>query len=203
MPITAQQLLKILPNAGPVAGVFVSALNDAMARYKIDNRLRVAAFLAQVGHESGQLRTLVENLNYSAEGLVRTWPRRFNLLTATNCARKPEQIANIVYASRLGNGPAATGDGWKYRGRGLIQVTGWVNYQACGSALSLDLLTKPELLEQPAYAALSAAWFWSSNGLNELADAGKFEAITQRINGGQNGAADRLAIYQRALKVLA
>lgn len=203
MPITSQQLLQILPNAGPVAGVFVSALNDSMARYKIDNRLRVAAFLAQVGHESGQLRTLVENLNYSAEGLVRTWPGRFNLLTATNCARKPEQIANIVYASRLGNGPAATGDGWKYRGRGLIQVTGWVNYQACGSALSLDLLTKPELLEQPSYAAMSAAWFWSSNGLNELADAGKFEAITQRINGGQNGAADRLAIYQRALKVLA
>ena len=203
MPITSQQLLQILPSAGPAAGVFVTALNDAMARFKIDTRLRVAAFLAQIGHESGHLRALVENLNYSAEGLVRTWPKRFNLLTATNCARKPEQIANIVYASRLGNGPAVTGDGWKYRGRGLIQVTGWVNYQACGSALSLDMLTKPELLEQPAYAALSAAWYWSSNGLNELADAGKFEAITQRINGGQNGAADRLAIYQRALKVLA
>ncbi len=203
MPITAQQLLKILPNAGKQAGVFASALTMSMDKYQINTRLRMAAFIAQVGHESGQLRTLVENLNYSAEGLVRTWPRRFNLLTATNCARKPEQIANIVYASRLGNGPAATGDGWKYRGRGLIQVTGWVNYQACGSALSLDLLTKPELLEQPAYAALSAAWFWSSNGLNELADAGKFEAITQRINGGQNGAADRLAIYQCALKVLA
>ncbi|WP_223542064.1 hypothetical protein [Pseudomonas sp. BF-RE-26] len=91
MPITAQQLLQILPSAGPVAGVFVSALNDAMARFKIDGRLCVAAFLAQVGHESGQLRTLVENLNYSAEGLIRTWPKRFNLLTATNVARKPEQ----------------------------------------------------------------------------------------------------------------
>lgn len=202
MPINAQQLLQILPNAGPVAGVFVSALNDAMARFKIDTRLRVAAFLAQVGHESGQLRTLVENLNYSAEGLIRTWPKRFNLLTATSAARKPEQIANIVYASRLGNGPAVTGDGWKYRGRGLIQVTGWVNYQACGSALSLDLLTKPELLEQPIYAALSAAWFWSSNGLSELADAGRFEAITRKVNGGLNGQADRLAIYERALKVL-
>jgi putative chitinase len=202
MSITQQQLLQILPNAGPVAGVFVSALNDAMARFKIDTRLRVSAFLAQVGHESGQLRSLVENLNYSAEGLIRTWPKRFNLLTATAAARKPEQIANIVYASRLGNGPAVTGDGWRYRGRGLIQVTGWVNYQACGSALSLDLLTKPELLEQPVYAALSAAWFWSSNGLSELADAGRFEAITRKVNGGLNGQADRLAIYKRALDVL-
>ncbi|MCK8688225.1 glycoside hydrolase family 19 protein, partial [Pseudomonas umsongensis] len=124
MPITQQQLLQILPSAGPVAGVFVSALNEAMARFKITGRLRVAAFLAQVGHESGHLRALVENLNYSAEGLVRTWPKRFTVLTATGAARKPEQIANIVYASRLGNGPAVTGDGWKYRGRGLIQVTG-------------------------------------------------------------------------------
>ncbi|QJC82474.1 glycoside hydrolase family 19 protein [Pseudomonas umsongensis] len=203
MPITQQQLLQILPNAGPVAGVFVSALNGAMARFNIQGRLRVAAFLAQIGHESGQLRTLVENLNYSADALIRTWPKRFNLVTATSVARKPEKIANIVYASRLGNGPAVTGDGWRYRGRGLIQITGWVNYQACGSALSLDLLAKPELLEQPAYAALSAAWFWSSNGLNELADAGQFEAITQRINGGLNGQADRLKLWGKATAVLA
>lgn len=200
--ITHQQLLQILPNAGPVAGVFVSALNDAMARFKIEGRKRVAAFLAQVGYESGQLRTLVENLNYSAEGLIRTWPKRFNLMTAAAVARKPEQIANIVYASRLGNGSAVTGDGWRYRGRGLIQVTGLANYQACGSALSLDLLARPELLEQPEYAALSAAWFWSSNGLNELADAGRFEAITQRINGGLNGQSDRLKLWMKALALL-
>ena len=206
MPITQQQLLQILPNAGPVAGVFVSALNDAMARFKIEGRLRVAAFLAQVGHESGQLRTLVENLNYSAEGLIKTWPKRFNLLTATTVARKPEQIANIVYASRMGNGPAVTGDGWRYRGRGLIQVTGWVNYHACGSALSLDLLSKPELLEQPVYAALSAAWWWSKHGLNELADAGRFQDISSIINTGKpgqlpHGAAERKVLYDRALKV--
>lgn len=203
MRITRQQLLQILPNAGPAAGVLVSALNDAMDLFRITGRLRVAAFLAQVGHESGQLRTMVENLNYSAEGLIRTWPKRFNLTTATNVARKPEQIANIVYASRLGNGPAVTGDGWRYRGRGLIQVTGWVNYQACGSALGLDLLAKPELLEQPTYAALSAAWFWSSNGLNELADAGQFEAITRRINGGLNGQPERLKLWAKASSVLA
>jgi putative chitinase len=202
MPITARQLLQIFPNAGPVAGVFVPALNDAMVRFKIEGLLRVAAFLAQVGHESGELRTVVENFNYSADGLIRTWPKRFNLATAAAVARKPEQIANIVYASRMGNGPAVTGDGWRYRGRGLIQVTGWVNYQACGSALSLDLLTKPELLEQPVYAALSAAWFWSNNGLNELADAGQFETITRRINGGLNGQADRLKLWMKANEVL-
>ena len=207
MQITAQQLLQILPNVGPVAGVFVSALNDAMARFKIQGPLRVAAFLAQVGHESGQLRTLVENLNYSAEGLVRTWPKRFNLVTAAAVARKPEQIANIVYASRMGNGPAVTGDGWRYRGRGLIQVTGWVNYQACGSALNLDLLTKPELLEQPEYAALSAAWWWSKHGLNDLADAGRFHDVGSIINTGKpgrlpHGAAERNALYERALQVL-
>ncbi|MDI3391455.1 glycoside hydrolase family 19 protein [Pseudomonas sp. V98_8] len=207
MPITARQLLQIFPNAGPVAGVFVPALNEAMARFKIEGRLRVASFLAQVGHESGQLRTVVENLNYSAEGLVKTWPNRFSRVSAAAVARKPEQIANIVYASRMGNGPAVTGDGWKYRGRGLIQVTGWVNYQACGSALGLDLLTKPELLEQPGYAALSAAWYWSKHGLNELSDAGHFLDIGSIINTGKtgtapHGAAERKALYDRALQVL-
>jgi putative chitinase len=202
MPITPQQLLQILPNAGPVAGVFAPALNEAMARFKIDTPLRVAAFIAQCGHESGQLRQLVENLNYSAEALLRTWPKRFTPQTAAAVARKPEQIANIVYASRMGNGPSVTGDGWKYRGRGGFQITGWLNYQACGQALSLDLLTKPELLEQPVYAALSAAWFWSSNGLNELADAGRIEDVTRRVNGGLNGLDDRIAIYKRALNVL-
>lgn len=203
MHITSQQLLQIFPNAGPVAGVFVSALNDAMARFKIQGPLRVAAFLAQVGHESGQLRTLVENLNYSAEGLIRTWPKRFNLVTASAVARKPEQIANIVYASRLGNGPAVTGDGWRYRGRGLIQITGWVNYQACGSALGLDLIAHPELLEQPEHAAMSAAWFWSVNGLNELADAGQFDKVTRKINGGLNGQAERVALHNRAAMAFA
>lgn len=202
MPITQQQLLQILPNAGPVAGVFVSALNTAMGKYQIITPQRIAAFLAQVGHESGQLLHLVENLNYGAPGLLATWPSRFTPELAAQVARNPEQIANIVYASRLGNGPATTGDGWKFKGRGLIQITGWVNYQACGSALALDLLTQPELLEQPIYASLSAAWFWQANGLNSLADAGQFEAITKKINGGLNGQADRLALYNTALQVL-
>ena len=201
MPISAQQLLLILPNAGQVAGVFVPVLNTAMSRYQIVGAKRIAAFIAQVGHESGQLTRLVENLNYSAEALCKTWPSRFDLSLATSVARKPEQIANIAYGNRMGN--TEQGDGWKYRGRGLIQITGKNNYRACGEALGLDLTAQPELLEKSQHACMSAAWFWAINGLNTLADAGKFDAITQRINGGQNGAADRQALYARALKVLA
>ncbi|MEB0311808.1 glycoside hydrolase family 19 protein [Pseudomonas sp. 10B1] len=203
MPITQQQLLQILPNAGPVVGVFVSALNTAMGKYQIITPLRISAFLAQAGHESGQLLHLVENLNYGAPGLLATWPSRFTPSMAAQVERQPEQIANIVYASRMGNGPTASGDGWRFKGRGLFQVTGWTNYQSCGSALALDLLTHPELLEQPIYAALSAAWYWASNGMNTLADAGQFTQITQKINGGQVGATDRVALYNTALGVLA
>ncbi|WP_338523379.1 glycoside hydrolase family 19 protein [Pseudomonas batumici] len=203
MPITQQQLLQILPNAGQVAGVFVPALNTAMNSYQIVTTQRVAAFLAQVGHESGQLTQLVENLNYGASGLVATWPSRFSATLAAQVARQPEQIANIAYANRMGNGDASSGDGWAFRGRGLIQITGRTNYQACGDALGVDLIGNPDLLAQPQYAALSAAWYWATNGLNTLADAGSFDAITQRINGAQNGAADRQALYATAQQVLA
>ena len=201
MPITVQQLLQILPNAGPVAGVFVPVLNTAMSRYQIVGAKRIAAFVAQVGHESGHLTRLVENLNYSADALRKTWPSRFDAELATAVARKPEQIANIAYGNRMGN--STPGDGWKYRGRGLIQITGKNNYRACGEALGLDLIAQPELLEKPQHACMSAAWYWASRGLNTLADAGSFSKITQRINGGQTGAADRQALYARALKVLA
>ena len=201
MNVTTQQLLQILSNAGQVVGVFVPVLNTAMSRYQIVGAKRVAAFIAQVGHESGHLTHLVENLNYSADALRKTWPSRFNAELATTVARKPEQIANIAYGNRMGN--TAPGDGWKYRGRGLIQITGKNNYRACGEALGLDLIAQPEMLEKPQYGCMSAAWFWATNGLNTLADAGKFDAITQRINGGQTGAADRQALYTKALKVLA
>ena len=201
MPITAQQLLQILPNAGPVAGVFVPVLNTAMGRYQIVGAKRIAAFIAQVGHESSHLTRLVENLSYSADALRRNWPSRFSVELASAVARKPEQIANIAYGNRMGN--SAPGDGWKYRGRGLIQITGKNNYRACGEALGLDLISQPELLEKRQHACMSAAWYWATTGLNTQADAGKFDAITQRINGGQNGAADRQALHGRALKVIA
>lgn len=201
MPITVQQLLQIFPYAGRQAGVFVPVLNTAMNRYQIVGSKRIAAFIAQVGHESGQLTHLVENLNYSAEALQRTWPSRFSAKLAADVARKPEQIASIAYDNRMGN--TSMRDGWKYRGRGLIQITGKNNYRACGEALGLDLIAQPELLEKPQHACMSAAWFWATNSLNILADAGKFDTITCRINGGHNGAADRQALYARALKVLA
>ncbi|MGH8418052.1 MAG: glycoside hydrolase family 19 protein [Pseudomonas sp.] len=202
MPINAQQLLLILPNARQVAGVFVPVLNTAMGKYQIVTPARIAAFIAQVGHESAQLTVLVENLNYSADALRKTWPSRFSESLAAECARKPDQIANIAYASRMGNAAPASGDGWKYRGRGLIQITGKDNYRICGDALGLDLIASPELLEQPQHAAMSAAWFWSANGLNSLADTGDLQGITRKINGGLIGYADRAAIYDRALKVL-
>lgn len=212
MPITEQQLLQILPNARRNAGVFVSAINRAAARYDITSRVRLAAFLAQAGHESAELTRLVENLNYGAAGLANTWPGRFAVDPtarqrvpnglALRLERQPEAIANAVYSNRMGNGPAASGDGWRYRGRGLFQITGRAQYQRCGNALGLLLVDQPELLERPEHAALSAAWFWEDNGLNALTDAGDFEAVTRRINGGLNGLAERSILWGRARAVL-
>ncbi len=177
MPITEQQLLQILPNAGRNAGVFVPALNTAMNHYGIVGTARAAAFIAQIGHESGQLR----------------WVREIWGPTARQ----------LKYEGRADLGNTEKGDGSKYRGRGLIQVTGRANYKACAEALGLDLINSPELLELPQHAAMSAAWFWSTRGLNTLADQGEFVKITRRINGGVNGLADRQALYEKALKVLA
>jgi putative chitinase len=183
MPITAQQLLQILPNAGKQAGVFASALNLAMDRYLINTPLRMAAFIAQVGHESGQFRYVRELGGDQYLSKYDTGP----------------------LAKRLGNTPEADGDGQKYRGRGLIQVTGHDNYLACSKALFGDdrLLRTPELLEQAEWACKSAAWFWNSRNLNALADAGDMKEITRRINGGYNGLAERMEFYDRALRVLA
>lgn len=180
MSITTQQLLQILPNASSRAGVFVPALNVAMGKYGIVTKLRIAAFLAQIGHESGQLR-YVRELGGD------------KYLSKYDTGR---------LADRLGNTPEADGDGQLFCGRGLIQITGRANYAECGEALGLDLISHPELLEQPQHAAMSAAWYWSSRGLNSLADKADFVAITKRINGGTNGLADRQALYDCALKVL-
>jgi len=177
MPVTVQQLLFILPNAGVKARVFAPALNTSMGHYQIIGLKRVAAFIAQVGHESGQLR-------YARE----LW------------GPTPAQSR---YEGRADLGNTLAGDGFKFLGRGLIQITGRANYAECGEALGLNLLGRPELLEQPEWAAKSAAWFWSTRGLNSLADTGEFDKITHRINGGQNGAEDRRKLYARALEVLA
>lgn len=177
MPLTQQQLLQIFPNAGPRAGVFVSTLNRAMQRYRINTPVRQAAFLAQIGHESGQLRYVRE-----------IWG---------------PTVAQKGYEGRKDLGNTQPGDGARFKGRGLIQITGRENYRKAGAALGLPLLDQPELLEQAEWAATSAAWWWANHGLNELADAGRFEQITRTINGGLNGQADRLALWEKAKAVLA
>jgi putative chitinase len=214
MPITEQQLLQILPNARPVAGVFVSALNQAMARFDITSPVRQAAFLAQVGHESAHLTKLSESLYYKdAERVARLFKYGFDLNRngrvdpaeiedAKAYLRNSEKMANRVYANRMGNGPEASGDGYRYRARGGIGITGADMYRRCGQALGLPLLERPEMLEQPEYAALSAAWFWWDRGLNELADVGLFDRITRVINGGDNGREDRLQLWAKAKAVL-
>jgi putative chitinase len=177
MPITQQQLLQILPNARNQAGVFVSALNTAMQHYQIVGPKRAAAFIAQIGHESGQLRYVREIWGPTA--------------------------AQRGYEGRADLGNTVPGDGRKYCGRGLIQITGRANYAKCGEALGLDLINHPELLELPQHAAMSAAWFWKQKGLNDLADRDEFNTITRRINGGLNGLADRLELWKKARGVLA
>lgn len=216
--LTVQQLLQILPNAGARAGVFTPALNIAMGRFQIVGAKRVAAFIAQVGHESGQLSRVVENLNYSQSALLSTFSRsRISAKDALDagrsagCSANQEAIANFIYGGEWGRkslGNTQAGDGWKYRGRGLIQITGRANYAASGDALGVDLIGHPYLLEKPQYAALSAAWFWAYQDLNTLADVGDIQNIGSLINTGRRGRApkgapERLAIYQVALKALA
>lgn len=194
---------------------FAQPLQLAMMRYNIDNPNRIRAFLAQIGHESGQLSAVVENLNYSAKALRSVFGKYFKTdAEAEKYARKPEAIANVVYANRMGNGDTASGEGWKYRGRGLIQLTGKDNYAKATNGMyalpmGVDFVDEPNLLANPDYAAQSAAWYWETNGLNALADQLEtsdetevFKAITKRINGGYNGLEERRAIYERAKTVI-
>lgn len=169
---------------------WVEPLNETFEKYEINTPKRQACFIGQCMHESGGFKFLRENLNYSAKGLVATWPSRFpNEEYAEEYARKPERIANKVYSGRMGN--TEEGDGAKYIGRGLIQLTGKDNYKAASEALSVDFIGQPQLLEQPRYAALSAGWYWNRKQLNQLADIGDIDTMTKRINGGSIGIADR------------
>lgn len=202
MIVTPEQLRQILPQAGSRAFTFCGPINQAMAEFVIESARQAASFIAQVGHESRQLQACEENLNYSAEALVRIWPKRFDAAVAARCARHPELIANRAYANRYGNGDEDSGDGWRYRGRGLIQITFRDNYASCGAALDLDLVGQPELLLDPANAARSAGWFWKDHGLNAAADAGDVALQTRLINGGTLGLAERQALVDRALEVL-
>ena len=198
---------------------WLDAVVEACTRFQINTPKRVAAFLAQTAHESGGYTMLEENLNYSAETMAVVWPNRFAEVGpdkkpikengknkpnkfALALHRKPEMIANVVYSNRMGNGTIESGEGWKYRGRGLKQLTGKDNYTRCGKSLGIDLVERPELLLTPQYAALSAGWFWDSNRLGDFADRDDFVGMTKKINGGTIGLADREARYKAVLSVL-
>lgn len=180
-----------------------SALEAVLPRYEINTPDRVAAFLAQCGHESVDFTVLEENLNYSARGLVATWPQRFlNESAAQAYHRRPEAIANLVYANRMGNGPETSGDGWRYRGRGAIQLTGKSNYQAFADTFGWTLDDTVTYVSTLQGAVESAAWFWWRNNLNDLADRRDIAGMTRKINGGTIGLAEREQHYLHNLEVL-
>ena len=185
-----------------IEGKWFEPLQETFEKYQINTPKRQACFIGQCMHESGGFKFLKENLNYSAKALMATWPSRFpDMDTAEKYERQPEKIANKVYSGRMGN--TEDGDGAKYIGRGLIQLTGKDNYRAFGEAIGEDLVANPQLVEQPRYAALSAGWFWNKRGLNALADAMDITTLTVRINGGKIGIDDRIAKINKALDILA
>lgn len=193
--VNAEQLQKL-----GIGLEWVPALNETFTRFGIATPRQQAAFIGQCGHECGHFRILEENLNYRAATLMRLWPKRFPTLEIANqYAGNPKRIANMVYASRMGNRDEASGDGWRFRGRGCIQLTGATNYFHAGKALGVDFWANPELVATPKYAALTAGWFWSTHGCNQLAEAGNDVGLTKKINGGTIGLDDRLKHTQMAL----
>jgi putative chitinase len=181
---------------------WAEALNKILPDYDINTPERVAAFIAQSAHESGNFTALHENLNYRAVTLRKVFPKYFPTDDmAAQYAQQPERIANRVYASRMGNGPETSGDGFRYCGRGLIQLTGKSNYQAFADSLQMPVEEVPAFLATFEGAIQSACWFWESNNLNQYADSGDIVTMTKRINGGTIGLADRQAHYNHALEV--
>ncbi len=192
---------------------WLEAVRVTCREFEINTPQRIAGFLAQTSHESGGYTMLSENLNYRAATLAACWPNRFAVLgpdkkpvkdekgkltptaVANSIAGKPELIANLVYSGRMGNGPAESGEGWLYRGRGLKQLTGKFNYEKCGQALGIDLVGNPDLLLEPMAAARSAGWFWKANNLSAFADVGDIKGMTKKINGGLIGYEQRQALY--------
>lgn len=201
---TLDQLRQLIPNAAGGVNAWYEGLSDALPQYEIVTPERVAAFIAQCAHESGGFRMMEENLNYKAATLTKLWPKRYPAGVAEQYAGKPQAIANKSYGGRMGNGDEASGDGWKYRGRGILQLTGKDNYRACSKFLFSDdtLLDNPDILLDAYYATHSACWFWNANKLNQYADNGDFVTMTKRINGGTIGLDDRIKHYKHALDVL-
>jgi putative chitinase len=183
-----------------LANKWADALNETCQEFAIDSPYRIAGFISQTAHESAGFKFVSENLNYSAASLMRVWSSRFPTVEiAQRYAMNPEKIANRAYADRMGNGDEASGDGARYIGRGLIQLTGKNNYVAYSMACDNEALQHPEIVEQPKYAAESAGWFWSVNRLNQLADNQDVVGMTKRINGGINGLDDRQMKYSKVM----
>ena len=195
--INAEQLKQL--HIGPE---WADALNATFQRFDISTPLRQAASIGQCGHECGNFRILEENLNYRAEALQKLWPRRFDAAKAQMCAKNPKLIANTVYSGRMGNRDETSGDGYRFRGRGCIQLTGSANYHHAGQALGVDLIMQPELVATPQYAALTAGWFWDVQKLNQYADNQDYKTMTKKINGGFIGLDDRIKHINHALSVL-
>jgi putative chitinase len=196
--VNAEQLAKL--HIGPQ---WVDALNETFQRFAILTPRQQAAFIGQCGHECGNFRVLEENLNYRAATLMKLWPKRFPTLDiASEYAGKPQKIANKVYASRMGNRDEASGDGYRFRGRGCIQLTGSSGYFHAGKELGVDFWANPDLVATPQYAALTAGWFWSTHNCNKLAEAADWLGLTKKINGGTIGYDDRVKHTNEALAVI-
>ena len=197
--LNAEKLAKL-----HISADWVDPLNETFERFGIVTHNQQAVFIGQCGHECGNFRILEENLNYKAATLMKLWPKRFPTLEVANgYAGNPKKIANQVYSSRMGNRDENSGDGYRFRGRGCIQLTGHSNYFHAGKALGVDFVANPDLVGTAKYAALTAGWFWSTHNLNSPADALDHPKITRIINGGQIGLEQRIRETQQALAVLA
>ena len=196
--VTASQLQQL--HIGPE---WTDALNETFAKFDISTPLRQASFIGQCGHECGSFKVLEENLNYRAETLMKLWKSRFPTIEVANeYARNPKKIANKVYSSRMGNRDEASGDGYRFRGRGCIQLTGHANYFHAGQACGVDFVMEPDLVATPRYAAMTAGWFWNTHKLNQYADTRDYLTMTKKINGGTIGLNDRIKHINHALEVL-
>ena len=181
----------------------VDVFNETFERWGISTVRQRAGFIGQCAHESGNFKKLEEGLSYSAERLMKIWPKRFPTLEiAQKYARNPRGLANNVYANRMGNRDEASGDGWRFRGSGWVQLTGHANFFHAGKALGVDFVKEPDLVRTPKYAALTAGWYWATHGCNPLAEAGDWTALTKRINGGTVGLEDRVKHIREAINVL-
>ena len=196
--VTAEMLKKL-----HIDPVWVEPLNETFLRFNILTPNAQSAFIGQCGHECGNFKILEENLNYKAATLMRLWPKRFPTLEIANAyAGNAKRIANKVYADRMGNRDEASGDGFRFRGRGCIQLTGHSNYFHAGKALGVDFVMEPDLVATPKYAAMTAGWYWQTHGCNEIAESADWVKLTKKINGGTIGLEDRIKHTKEALEAL-